>query len=412
MSKKSSNSDNEDREETIDAATHTSFKSKDKSKEYSNTKQKVKEDYDSPKEKTTKKQTKDKKSSDKKSYKDGSNKKHSSNEADEYTSINQRNIEILNKYNPRMNFLDLHIEPLKAILFDRESNISYAYWITGGNSFIRAMMAAAFTFFEDQRLNKRSSLADLIESTILPSELIKSLSQLKDKKMIEAINEDEKVKNHLGDFILRSILKSSAVENCWGPDVTSITSIEWEAISQLTSADIEVYSYKEELTRTLYEVPGLCKKNDTMRFLVDNNAIGILYTTEQAKGVGHNTKYDSKYIKEYEDIRNKLRESRINIEVDHRSKKRKDYIEVLETVITELGGKEVLNDIRDQLDNQDLDHWDKLKAQTRKKLNKLIENYIEEAKNAECNKCKAGIPSYKLHKMSCKHFLDMDCIKK
>jgi hypothetical protein len=347
----------------------------------------------------------DKESSSKKPHKKKeyeSDKRHSSSKIDEYTSINKKNIEALNKYNPRMNFLDLCIESFKKIIFD------YGYYITGGTPFTRAMVAAAFTFFEDQRLNERTALGDLIESALLPNELINSLNKLKDKNIIEAIREESKVKNDLGDFMLRSILKFPAVENRWGQDIDSISSIEWEAIAQITSSDIKVYSWKEQLTKVVYEVPDVHQKNDTMRFLVDYNSICILYTTEQTERAGHYIESNEQFSGQYDDKVADIKESR----VDYKLEKMRDYIEVLENGINELGAEKVLKVIRNQLGSQSLGEWDKLKMETLSELNNFIINNIEETKSNICDNCNSVFPLYKLHEMSCKHFLDVDCIKK
>eukprot|EP00826_Nyctotherus_ovalis_P014677 TRINITY_DN14106_c0_g7_i1.p1 TRINITY_DN14106_c0_g7~~TRINITY_DN14106_c0_g7_i1.p1 ORF type:complete len:493 (+),score=91.92 TRINITY_DN14106_c0_g7_i1:163-1641(+) len=355
----------------------------------------------------------------------GSRKSAKEKEAgDEYSLINQKNIEALNKYNPLMSFLDLHIEPLKPILLNtKQYDMAYARWITGGTEFTRAILAVSLAFLEDRKFSSHSSLLDLVENFrknySLPDELVDSLKKLSDNELLEAMHKDNEVKNAIGDFMLRSMLKSRAVMSRWGEDVETVTLVEWEEMANVMGVDIEVYLNRGS-TKKAYKAADNYQENNSMRFLVEDNAIGIFYTVEQARDAGCKTEADEIEAKNYKDRLNEklMNEPKIDQETGSKLQSKKDYIEILETIVSQLRGKEKLkslNEVKNQLDTQTFGTWEKLKMKAWNELDTLIDEHLkEETKSGNkrlCNICKKSPPSDKLYEIDCGHLIDMNCLR-
>ena len=245
--------------------------------------------------------------------------------------------------------------------------------------------------------------------------------ELENTNVYDAINEDKKGLNYIADFLLREILLSTHVNDRWGPDVETITSIEWRRISEVLMADLEVYIQKSddngnktELTRNVYSTLTKAQFNDPFRFLLQDNRIAILYTQEQAKRAGYNIKETQRSSEYNSEKKREVSDQKF----DEQSKKYEDCIEMLEMSLEKLIHKDVkksrwYEEMKNACSNPSVSNWEELKKNANAELKELIQKKsISSGKSEKCDICKSKTPTDELHKISCGHYIDMNCLLK
>lgn len=327
-------------------------------------------------------------------------------------------------------FLDLSIKPLERL--ELTGDLQYVSWVTNGNTFTRAVEAASIAFLEAIRLYSGRCLCDLVRQESarfgclreakLPEELLESLRVLDNVEAAEAAFREEKIKDSIGDFLLRCLGTFPGVQDHWRSGAEAASSAEWDAVAQIASNDVEVYTRelneegRTELRKVVYRCRSILQFAIPLCFVVEEECVGILYTAEQAARAGYESVNESQsfYSMGKKQISNKG--------MDVQTQKYDDYIGILERGLAKLneGGKAELHSLnlfKQNLNDPKVNRLNDIKEAAKNEIVSLLHSKLKKSlgiggKAKECGMCRKQFPSNKLITVDCSHSIDLACLRK